>query len=178
MEMHFSAGVVFIWGWFGGNSWTRGWFDSDALFSFVSGEVTPNSFTQWETFKNRNVPCTRPSQGEAWALICCPPAGAQAVSVFLWLLSSSQTWHVVFGCREPRVALQVMLELWEEKEWQREFVWQGKASVFSFAFSLSLPCGTCAHKYLHVWCGINKARFCFCLRRAQLIQIGFILESG
>lgn len=98
MEMHF-----FLLEWFLSEDGLEGALapgddlTQTLLLSFVSGEVTPNSLTQGGSFKNRTVPCRRPSQGEAWALICCLPAGARAVPVFLWLLSSSQTW-LCKGC--------------------------------------------------------------------------------
>lgn len=130
MEMHFSAGVVFTWGGFGVSSWTRGWFD--ALFSFVSGEVTPNSFTQWGRFKNRNVPCTRPSWGEAWALLCCPPAGAQAVPCSCGFCPAPGLARGVQLQRAPRGSARDARAV-GEKEWQGELS-REKTSVSSSGF--------------------------------------------
>lgn len=72
----------------------------------------------------------RPSRGEALALIFCFPAGTQALLVFLWLLSSSKIWHMVFSWKEALtqhcVALKTML--WNQEEWERE-INRRKASV-------------------------------------------------
>lgn len=174
MEMHFSAGVVFIWGWFWGSSWTRGWFDSDVLFSFVSGEVTPNSFTQWERFKNSNVPCMRLSWGEAWALFAafllelrqCPCS-----------CGSSPAPKLGSRCSAAESPVWLCKRCWGKKRSGKGNSSGKRLHSPPLLFPLSLPCVTCTHNYLHFRCGINKARFYFCLRRTPLIQICFSLES-
>lgn len=78
----------------------------------------------------------RPCNGDALALIFCFPAGTQAPLVFLWLLSNSKIWHMVFSwtasLTQHCVALKGMLMLWKEEEQERA-VNRGKASsLFSF----------------------------------------------
>lgn len=95
---------------------------SDSAQAIVPGEVTPNSFAQQERFKNRKVHRMRPSEGEALALDFFP-AGSQALPVFLWLLSNSRIWHMVFRWKDALtqhcLALKAILILGKEEGWGR-----------------------------------------------------------
>lgn len=80
------------------------------------------------------------------------------------------TW--CWAAESPVCPLQVMLVLWEEKEWQREFN-RRKASVFSFAFSF-VPSLWHLHAEISarlVWDQQSKVLL---LRRAWLIQIEWL----
>lgn len=94
--------------------------------------------------------------------------------MFLWLLSNSKIWHMVFSWKDTLtqhcVALKVMLMLWKEEEGEKE-VNRGKASaspLLPSSFVISL---WHLHAQIHTQQDITV---CFCIAWMAVEQLRFL----
>lgn len=162
MEMDFSAGVVFIWGWIWrellkqGMIWLR-W--------AVLGRWPQTHSHSERDLKIGMLPAWG-CPGERLELFFAAFLLDSGSAPALWLLSSSQTWHVAFSCMQP---VCKWCSSWgRQREFNRE-----KASVFSAFFLFSFPVAPARTNICTFGVESTKQG----LRRNLLIRLGFSLGS-
>lgn len=147
--MHFSAGVVFTWGWFGGSSWTSGWLTQmccSALF-----------LVRWPQTHSHSERDLKIEMFPAW--------GRPRERLELWFSAFLlELRQCPCSCGfSPTPKLGTRCSAAESPGWLCKWCLccgrkrKGKGNLTGkrlqsppMLFPLSLPCGTCTQKCLHI----------------------------